>query len=133
MAKIHCGVKPDIFKRVAQKWRKYWVRQNFNTMDLLFGQKRASNCWKSGVRPKLTQMSGGVKHGHLKEGGPKKAKICLWGKTGHLQNYQNLGVLLTSDFSWRTHVSSRGDRLFHFSSAWCHGERLPVNFAVSVF
>ena len=46
------------------------------------------------------------------------------------------GVVFTPDSSWRAyvaHVSSRGDRLFHQSSAWCHGERLPVRFAVSVF
>ena len=44
--------------------------------------------------------------------------------------------MFTSDLSWRAHVahvSSRGDRLFHQSSAWCHGEGLPVRFAVSVF
>ena len=42
----------------------------------------------------------------------------------------------TPDLSWRAHVahvSSRGDRLFHQSSAWCHGEGLPVRFTVSVF
>ena len=30
---------------------------------------------ESGVGPKLTKISGGVNHGHLEEGGPKKAKI----------------------------------------------------------
>ena len=25
MAKIQYGVKPDIFKRTAQKWPKFWV------------------------------------------------------------------------------------------------------------
>ena len=44
-------------------------------LGLLFGQQKASNSWKSGVGPKLTKISGGVKHGHLEEGGPKRAKI----------------------------------------------------------
>ena len=38
--------------------------------------------------------------------------------------------------SWRPHVEflcSRGDRLFHQTSAWCLGEGLPLSFSSSVF
>ena len=50
--------------------------------------------------------------------------------------YRYLGIVLTPCLSWRAHVAylcARGDRLFHQSSAWCHGEGLPVTFALSVF
>ena len=37
------------------------------------------------IGPKLTKISGGVKPGHLEEGGgPKNGQNSIWGKTGHL-------------------------------------------------
>ena len=46
-------------------------------LGLLFGQREVllTAEQQSGVGPKLTNISGGVKHGHLLEGGPTKAKI----------------------------------------------------------
>ena len=45
-------------------------------MGLLFGQKVLLTAEKVGIGPKLAKISGGVKPGHLEEGGgPKKAKM----------------------------------------------------------
>ena len=74
--------------------------------------------------------------------GPTKSAVMIFGPAQsrpdchvHLGGYPLLGVL-TPDLSWRAHVahvSSCIDRLFHQSSARCHGEGLPVSIAVSVF
>ena len=53
-----------------------------------------------------------------------------------VQQYRNLGVVLSPTLSWRPHVDfirSRGDRLFHQASAWCLGEGRPLSFSSSVF
>ena len=83
--------------------------------------------------------------------GPNKSAVMVFGPTRgrspclvHLGGvplpmvlqYRYLGIVLTLCLSWRAHIAylcARGDRLFHQSSAWCHGEGLPVTFALSVF
>ena len=83
--------------------------------------------------------------------GPNKSAVMVFGPTRgrtpclvHLGGvplpmvlqYRYLGIVLTPCLSWRAHVAylcARGDRLFHQSGAWCHGEGLPVTFALSVF
>ena len=58
MAKISGGVKPDIFKRAAQKWPNFGWGENSRFWGLLFGQKMLLTAEKSGVGPKLTKKIG---------------------------------------------------------------------------
>ena len=43
MAKIHCGVKPGIFKRAALNGQNFGWSKKSNILGLLFGQKSDSN------------------------------------------------------------------------------------------
>ena len=87
MAKIQHGVKPDICKRAAQKWPKIlgWCK-NFNILGHLFGPKMCFKQLKKWVGPQLTKKSGGVKHGYLQEGAPKKkSPNSIWAKPDELE------------------------------------------------
>ena len=67
MAKIQHGVKPDIFKRAAQKCAQFRVGGKFSTFwASSSAQKVLLTAEKVGVGPKLTEkITMGVKHGHL--------------------------------------------------------------------
>ena len=66
MAKIHYGVKPDIFKKAAQKWPKFWVVEKFQHFGPPSSAKKVLlTAEKVGSAQHLPNNSGGVKHGHL--------------------------------------------------------------------